>query len=69
MNERTVFLGDRNAENLKEYVTAHKGKRTFFLIERTRIDGLRGLLPENVKPSLKIVNDDNNKFYLLTADL
>jgi 4-amino-4-deoxy-L-arabinose transferase-like glycosyltransferase len=68
-NERTVFLGDRNAENLKEYVTSHKGKRMFFLIERTRLDGLRGILPESVRPSLKIVNDDNNKFYLLTADL
>jgi 4-amino-4-deoxy-L-arabinose transferase-like glycosyltransferase len=69
MNERTVFLGDRNAENLKEYVAAHKGKRMFFIIERTRIDGLRGLLPESIRPSLKIANDDNNKFYLLTADL
>jgi len=68
-NERTVFLGDRNAENLKEYIANHKGKRMFFIIERTRLDGLRGLLPETVKPSLKIVNDNNNKFYLLTADL
>jgi 4-amino-4-deoxy-L-arabinose transferase-like glycosyltransferase len=68
-NERTVFLGDRNAENLKDYVSNHKGKRMFFLIERTRLDGLRGILPENIRPSLKIVNDDNNKFYLLTADL
>jgi 4-amino-4-deoxy-L-arabinose transferase-like glycosyltransferase len=68
-NERTVFLGDRNAESLKEYVGSHKGKRMFFIIERTRLDGLRGLLPEAVRPSLKIVNDDNNKFYLLTADL
>ncbi len=69
MNERTVFLGDRNAENLKEYVAHHAGTRAFFLIERTRIDGLRGLLPEAVRPSLKIVNDDNNKFYLLMAQL
>jgi 4-amino-4-deoxy-L-arabinose transferase-like glycosyltransferase len=68
-NERTVFLGDRNAESLKEYVASHKGKRMFFMIERTRLDSLRGLLPENIRPSLKIVNDDNNKFYLLTADL
>jgi 4-amino-4-deoxy-L-arabinose transferase-like glycosyltransferase len=68
-NERTVFLGDRNAESLKEYVDKHRGKRMFFIIERTRLDGLRGLLPESVRPSLKIVNDDNNKFYLLTADL
>ncbi len=69
MNERTVFLGDRNAEGLKEYAASHKGKRMFFIIERSRLDGLRSLLPESVRPSLKIVNDDNNKFYLLTANL
>jgi len=68
-NERTVFLGDRNAENLKEYVSHHQGKRMFFIIERTRIDSLKGLLPENVRPSVKIVNDENNKFYLLSAQL
>jgi 4-amino-4-deoxy-L-arabinose transferase-like glycosyltransferase len=69
MSERTVFLGDRNAENLKDYVAHHRGRRAFFIIERTRIEGLRSLLPEAVRPSLKIVNDDNNKFYLLTAQL
>jgi hypothetical protein len=69
MNERTVFLGDRNAENLKDYVAHHRGRRVFFIIERTRIEGLRSLLPEAVRPSLKIANDDNNKFYLLTAQL
>jgi hypothetical protein len=41
----------------------------FFLIERTRLDGLRALLPEKARPTLKIVNDDNNKFYLLTAEI
>jgi 4-amino-4-deoxy-L-arabinose transferase-like glycosyltransferase len=69
MNERTVFLGDRNAENLKDYVARHPGKRAFFIIERTRLDGLKGLLPEPVRPSVKILNDDNNKFYLLSAQL
>jgi hypothetical protein len=68
-NERTVFLGDRNAENLKDYVSHHEGKRMFFIIERTRLDSLKSLLPEKVRPSVKIVNDDNNKFYLLTAQL
>jgi 4-amino-4-deoxy-L-arabinose transferase-like glycosyltransferase len=69
MNERTVFLGDRNAENLKDYVAHHAGKRAFFIIERTRLDGLKGLLPETVKSTVKIINDDNNKFYLLSAQL
>ena len=41
----------------------------WFMIERTRIEGLRGLLPDKVKPSLRIVNENNNKFYLLTANL
>lgn len=69
MSDRTVFLGDKNAENLKEYLGRHHGTRMFFLIERTRLDGLRGLLPESARPSLKVINDDNNKFYLLTASI
>jgi 4-amino-4-deoxy-L-arabinose transferase-like glycosyltransferase len=69
MAERTVFLGDRNAENLKEYVGKHPGKRMWFLIERTRLDTLKSLLPDNVRPSVRVVNENNNKFYLLTAQL
>jgi len=68
-SERTVFLGDKNAENLKAYIAKHPGKRMWFMIERTRIEGLRGLLPDKAKPSLRIVNENNNKFYLLTANL
>jgi len=68
ISERTVFLGDRNAENLKDYVAKHPGRRMFFLIERTRLDTLRAILPEPMRAGLKIINDDNNKFYLLSAD-
>jgi 4-amino-4-deoxy-L-arabinose transferase-like glycosyltransferase len=67
MSERTVFLGDKNAENLKEFIAKHPGRRHFFLIERTRLDGLKALLPITAQPSLKIANDSNNKFYLLSA--
>ena len=66
-SERTVFLGDKNAENLKEFITKHPGKRMWFLIERTRLDGLKGILPEAMRPTVKIANENNNKFYLLTA--
>ncbi len=66
-SERTVFLGDKNAENLKEFLTKHPGKRMWFLIERSRLDGLKGILPESVRPTVKVVNENNNKFYLLTA--
>jgi hypothetical protein len=68
-SERTVFLGNRNAENLKDFVTKHPGKRMWFLIERTRLESLKGILPEAMRASVKIVNGDNNKFYLLTATL
>jgi 4-amino-4-deoxy-L-arabinose transferase-like glycosyltransferase len=68
-SERTVFLGDKNAENLKEFITQHPGKRMWFLIERSRLDSLKGILPESVRPSVKVVNENNNKFYLLTANL
>ena len=69
MSERTVFLGDRNAENLKDFVAKHPGKRMWFLIERTRLETLKGILPLAMRASVKIVNGDNNKFYLLTATL
>jgi hypothetical protein len=66
-SERTVFLGDRNAENLKEFIAKHPGKRMWFLIERTRLDNLKSILPEAMRPGVKVVNENNNKFYLLTA--
>ena len=64
-----MFLGDKNAENLKDYVARHPGKRMWFLIERTRLEGLKALLPEKVRATVKIANENNNKFYLLTANL
>ena len=67
--KRTIFLGDRNAEDLKDFLGRNPGKRVFFIIERTRFDSLRGLLPEPTRPSLKIVDDRNNKFYLAAAQL
>jgi 4-amino-4-deoxy-L-arabinose transferase-like glycosyltransferase len=67
--KRTVFLGDRNAEDLKDFMGRNPGKRIFFVVERTRFDSLRGMLPEAARPSLKIVDDRNNKFYLAAAQL
>jgi hypothetical protein len=67
--EKTVFLGDKNTEKLQTYLTSHRGRRIFFLIERHRIDSLRSLLPEAARPSLEIVDDSNNKVYLVRANL
>ena len=35
-DERTVFLGDHNVENLKDWVAKHRGHRAFLLVERSR---------------------------------
>jgi 4-amino-4-deoxy-L-arabinose transferase-like glycosyltransferase len=67
--ERTVFLGDRNVEKLQAYLNSHPGRRVFFVVERARFEGLRGVLPEKVRPTLTIVDDTNNKLYLASAQL
>lgn len=68
-SEKTVFLGDRNTEKLQEYLRNHPGRRMFFLIERHRLESLRSLLPEAARPTLEVVDDSNNKVYLVRAQL
>ena len=67
--DRTVFLGDRNQEELKDFLGRNRGKRMFFIIEKTRHATLQSLIPADARQSLKIIEDRNNKFYLLSADL
>ena len=67
--EKTVFLGDKNVEKLQAYLTSHRGRRIFFLIERHRLESLRGNLPEASRNSLQVVDDSNNKVYLAAAQL
>jgi 4-amino-4-deoxy-L-arabinose transferase-like glycosyltransferase len=67
--ERTVFLGDRNAENLKDYLRRKAGKRMFFVVEQTRWEHLRTLIPESVRGTLRVVDKTNNKFYLGVVNL
>jgi 4-amino-4-deoxy-L-arabinose transferase-like glycosyltransferase len=69
MKERTVFLGDRNAENLKDYFARNRGKRVYFIVEQTRWNTLKGLLPADARESLRKVDERNNKFYLAVADI
>ncbi len=67
--ERTVFLGDRNVENLKDWIAHHRGHRAFFLIERARMSQLQGIVPPESKASLKIVDESNMKFCLAQIQL
>jgi 4-amino-4-deoxy-L-arabinose transferase-like glycosyltransferase len=68
-DERTIFLGDRNAENLKTWMDRHRGHRAFFLIERSRMSQLEGMVPANARASLKIVDESNMKFCLSSIEL
>jgi 4-amino-4-deoxy-L-arabinose transferase-like glycosyltransferase len=68
-DQRTVFLGDKNQENLKGYIARNRGRRMFFIVEQTRWDTLRSLLPPEARSSLRRLDERNNKFYLAAADL
>jgi 4-amino-4-deoxy-L-arabinose transferase-like glycosyltransferase len=67
--ERTVFLGDKNAENLKAWMAKHRGHRAFFVVERSRWAQLEGLVPSDAKASLHIIDESNMKFCLAQIDL
>lgn len=67
--ERTVFLGDKNVENLKEWVSRHRGRRAFLLVERSRYGQLPGMFPDNTRSSLHIIDETNMKFVLVQIDL
>jgi 4-amino-4-deoxy-L-arabinose transferase-like glycosyltransferase len=67
--ERTVFLGDRNLENLKSWMERHRGRRAFFLVEHSRYSTLETAVPADARKTLKIVDGSNMKFCLASADL
>ena len=67
--ERTVFLGDKNVENLKAWIARHRGRRAFFLVERSRWSQVSGMLPPEAQKSLRIIDETNMKFVLGEAQL
>jgi 4-amino-4-deoxy-L-arabinose transferase-like glycosyltransferase len=69
MAERTVFLGDKNVENLKSWIAKHRGHRAFFIVERSRWGQLEGIVPPETKSSLHIIDESNMKFCLAEIDL
>jgi 4-amino-4-deoxy-L-arabinose transferase-like glycosyltransferase len=67
--ERTVFLGDKNVENLKAWVDRHRGRRAFLLVERSRYGQVPGMFPPETRHSLHIIDESNMKFLLAQIDL
>jgi 4-amino-4-deoxy-L-arabinose transferase-like glycosyltransferase len=67
--ERTVFDQEGADDKLKEWIGRHRGHRAFFLFERFQQSRVQGLLPPEARASFRVVDDENNKFYLAEADL
>ena len=67
--DKTVFLAERYVEKLQAYMKSHSGRRMFFLVERSRFEQLRGLLPEAARTSLKAVDETNNKVFLAVGNI
>jgi hypothetical protein len=67
--DKTVFLGDHNAEKMQTWFKTHGGRRVFFIVERSRFESLRQLLPEAARTTLQPVDETNNKVYLAVATL
>ena len=66
-DQRTVFLDEKNAENLQAYCKRNPGKRAFLVIEAGRYSTLQSILPENARRELKIIDKSSNKFMLLST--
>ncbi|HEY0713695.1 MAG TPA: hypothetical protein VGF45_13540, partial [Polyangia bacterium] len=59
----------RNQQNLKDYLQRNRGKRVFFIVEKARWTTLSSLIPDDARSSLQILDQENNKFYLASAQL
>ncbi len=68
--DKTVFLGDRNQEDLAAFLKRHVGERFFFIVEQGRFSTLKTLMPtEQGKQSLKVIESSTNKYYMAEATL
>ena len=65
--ERTVFLGARTVERLRDYLATHAGRRVFILVERAKLEGLKSALPPAVRATLRMVDESNNELVLVSA--
>jgi len=69
MEDRTVFDMDGADEKVRTYFAGHRGHRIFVLTEKSQKGHVQGLLPAESRPSLQTIDDSNNKFILLQADI
>ena len=69
MEERTVFDAEGADERFNKYIASHRGRRVFFICEKGQRPRIEMLLPQESRPSIRVVHDSNTKFMLLQAEL
>ena len=58
----------KNNTRLKQWLSKHKGKRKFILVEQHRLKKLKDQLNPAQKRSLRILDRSCNKFYLVSVE-
>ena len=58
----------KNNTKLKSWLSRHKGKRKFILVEQHRLKKLKDQLGHAQKRTLRILDRSCNKFYLVSVE-
>jgi 4-amino-4-deoxy-L-arabinose transferase-like glycosyltransferase len=58
----------KNNSRLKQWLSQHKGKRKFILVEQHRLKKLKNQLSHEQKRTLRILDRSCNKFYLVSVE-
>ena len=64
-----MFDQDGADDKLKEYMSKHRGRRLFFLLEKGQRARVEGLVPPETRSSFRVIDDRNNKFIVAQVDL
>ena len=66
--ERTEWAYIDVVKRLHEYLPRHRGRRLFFLVDRSQRGALAGALGPELARTLRVVDDSNCKLYLVVVD-
>jgi 4-amino-4-deoxy-L-arabinose transferase-like glycosyltransferase len=64
LNEKWAWVQPDNI-GPQQWFARHKGTRIFMLLERSRLESVRGILPVESRDKVHIVDDSNNKLLLV----
>jgi 4-amino-4-deoxy-L-arabinose transferase-like glycosyltransferase len=67
--DRTVFDQENADEEMKEWISTHRGRRVFIIYERGRQNHVVQLFPPESRPTFKVLYQKNNKFSLAQVEI